>query len=110
MVTRASRAKLAGGYSAWRVSAEEGEQGLVEFGFGFEAGKMAGAVDQDQFGVLKPGEDPVGHRLIRPGVCCPRAHQRRDPETRHPRPLLRPPAPPAHPPCRPPRCTSAPPS
>src|SRR5258708_33260139 len=101
MVTRASRAKLAGGYSAWRVSAEEGEQGLVEFGFGFEAGKMAGAVDQDQFGVLKPGEDPGGHRLIRPGGCCPRAHQRRDAETRERRPVVRPPGPAAKRCCRP---------
>jgi hypothetical protein len=47
---------------------EECVQGVVEFVFGFQVGKMACAVDHEQFGALKAGDNLCGHRAVRPGI------------------------------------------
>jgi hypothetical protein len=56
------------GQLAWRVSLEERPQGIVEFAFGFQVGKVSGAVDQDQFGALEGVNDLGGHRVVGPGI------------------------------------------
>jgi hypothetical protein len=57
---------------------EEAAQGIVELVLGFEIGKVAHAIDREQFGVLEEGEDLVGHSAIRPGIFGARTDERGD--------------------------------
>ncbi|MDX6419920.1 MAG: hypothetical protein QOG28_4540 [Trebonia sp.] len=64
------------------VSTEEGEQGLVELGFGFQVGQVPGAIDGDQFRPLQAGDDLGCHRGVGPRVRCPGHDERGDVERR----------------------------
>jgi hypothetical protein len=57
------------------VRPEEGAQGVVELGFRFQVGKVAGSVDQEHLGALEAADDLGGHRVVRPGICRSGAYQ-----------------------------------
>ena len=53
------------------MGVEERAQGVVEFGLRLQVGKVAGAVDDDEFGPLQAGDDLGGYRIGGPGVRRP---------------------------------------